>query len=89
MRTETQIRLRCTTDIQVKKYKATVSLGCVHTYQAVICVYLTSADHANAPVQELRKGVHTSLVVHNRHSYTLQKLRGLICFGEDKGVLLV
>ncbi len=60
-----------------------------HAHQAVICVCLTSADHAQAPVQEVRERIHASLVIHNRHSYTLQVLITLICFEEEEGGLLL
>lgn len=62
-----------------------VSLGSEHAHQAVICVCLTSADHAQAPVQELRERVHAGLVIHNRNSYTLQLVRTLICFEVKEG----
>lgn len=56
-----------------------------HAHQAVICFCLTSADHARAPVQIFRERVHASLVIHNRHSYTLKALIRLICFREEEG----
>lgn len=60
-----------------------------HAHQAVIRFCLTSADHARAPEHVFRERVHASLVIHNRHSYTLQVLIRLICFEEEEGALLL
>lgn len=75
-----QVRLSATTGVEVWNPAVWCSLGCVHAHQAVICVCLTSADHARAPEQEVAERVHTSLVIHHRHSYALQVFRRLICF---------
>lgn len=41
------------------------------THQAVISVILTCTHH-DTPVQVLRKGLHTSLIIHDRNSDALQ-----------------
>lgn len=93
-------RIRCTTVAVYGQYMQTTEkalvwwagalLGRVHTDHAVLCVCLTSTDHVIAPIYHLSiEGVPTSLVIHNRHSYTHQPLIRLICFGEKESVLLL
>lgn len=61
---------------------------CDHAHQAVVCFFLSGADHARAPVNiVILEGVLACPVIHNRHCDAFEAVIGLICFKEEGGGL--